>query len=201
MSNGSQSDVPPSPRNGFVRTFPSSSDDNDDEAEPTAAVTKPVSSGNPTASTGKRSTRPPTTRPSAKRAPKLGLPKGKKPRGENFTLVEVFSFLDTVREVLPLGTTDWEIVARVHHQGWPERDRSAMSLKNKYAKLLHAKASTGEPYIAPENLLALEIHEMIKVKAEITTTDTPPWRMCGGQCGRGGRWARERRSCCGTFRL
>jgi hypothetical protein len=46
-----------------------------------------------------------------------------------------------------------------------------MSLKNKYVKLTQAKPSTGDPEILPETLEAFEIADMIRDKAELTTTD------------------------------
>ena len=53
-----------------------------------------------------------------------------------------------------------------------------MSLKNKYSKLLKEKGKTGVSHRPPENIIVFEIREMIRDKAELTTTDTPlnMWR-------------------------
>ena len=182
------SDIPPNRNAGGGASFhweatPSSDDDEVEEvdtravagvAQPVtgALVLNPVSLDTAVSSSAARkgSTRPPKQpgKPSTSK-----VTKAKKPRGDNFSEEELYSFLDDVREVLPMGTIDWEIIARRHHVAWPETDRSAMSLKNKFAKLTSQRAQTGEYELSPEVAEAFEINNMIRDKACLTTAHLP----------------------------
>jgi hypothetical protein len=163
-------DVPPNIVAQFTLedTTASSNDDNDEEVVEAVAVApfvpQPVSALNNSVRSNKTgSTRPP--KPPSRRAP------AKKARGENFSQEELFCFLATVKRILPLGTYDWEVIAKQHHSNWPDKDRSAMSLKNKFAKMAQAKGQTGDPDCPPEVLLVYEINDLIRDKAELATTD------------------------------
>ena len=134
--------------------------------DPVSRDTSRDSSAVPSSAARKGSTRPP-------KQPGKQAPRPKKPRGDNFSELELYSFLDVVREVLPMGTIDWEIVARRHHVGWPETDRSAMSLKNKFAKLTGQRARTGQSELPPEVAEAFEINNLIRDKACLTTAHLP----------------------------
>jgi hypothetical protein len=63
------------------------------------------------------------------------------------------------------------MIAKRHHSNWPDKDRSAMLLKNKFAKMTQAKGQTGDPDVLPEVLLVFEINDMIRDKADLATTD------------------------------
>ena len=175
------SDVPTNRNAGGGASFhweatPSSDDDEVKEVDTraVAGVLNPVSldtsAVTSTSAAKKGSTRPPK-QPGKQAASKVTKPK--KPRGDNFSDEELYSFLDDVREVLPMGTIDWEIVARRHHVAWPETDRSAMSLKNKFAKLTGQRARTGQSKLPPEVAEAFAINNMIRDKACLTTAYLP----------------------------
>jgi hypothetical protein len=70
-----------------------------------------------------------------------------------------------------MGTHDWEVVAKRHHRNWPDKDRSAISLKNKFAKLTQANGQTGDPDCPPETLEVFLINDIIRDKAGLSTTD------------------------------
>ncbi len=60
------------------------------------------------------------------------------PRGANFSREELDSFLDSVEDILPLSTTQWESVVETHMARYPDKGRTVDSLKRNF-KELHIK--------------------------------------------------------------
>jgi hypothetical protein len=46
------------------------------------------------------------------------------PRGANFSREELDSFLDSVEDILPLSTTQWESVVETHSARYPDKGRT-----------------------------------------------------------------------------
>jgi len=68
------------------------------------------------------------------------------PRGANFSREELDSFLDSVEDILPLSTTQWESVVETHLARYPDKGRTVDSLKRKF-KELHIKGFLQETLI------------------------------------------------------
>jgi hypothetical protein len=81
-----------------------------------------------------------------------------KKRGTGFSVEEINSLLDTIKEYLPIGMNQWEMVERVHALHYPEHKRTRESLKRKFTLLYLTKAPTGDPTIPAEVLRAKEIN-------------------------------------------
>ena len=102
------------------------------------------------------------------------VPRAPRVRGDNFSKEEMTCFLEIMREVIPIGMNEWDTVARLHAESSPGKNRTTMSLKNKFSKLVQTRGATGNPYCPPEIMEAHAIQNMIRRKAELTTMDTPP---------------------------
>jgi hypothetical protein len=61
------------------------------------------------------------------------------PSGAKFSREELESFLDSVEDILPLSTTQWESVVEMHSARYPVKGRTVDSLKRKF-KELHIKS-------------------------------------------------------------
>ena len=71
------------------------------------------------------------------------------PRGANFSREELDSFLDSVEEILPLSTTQWESVVEIHSSRYPDKGRTVDSLKRKFKELHIKRIPTGDPHCPP----------------------------------------------------
>jgi hypothetical protein len=66
------------------------------------------------------------------------------PRGANFSREELDSFLDSVEDILPLSTTQWESVVETHSTRYPDNGRTVDSLKRKFKELHIKRIPTGD---------------------------------------------------------
>jgi hypothetical protein len=71
------------------------------------------------------------------------------PRGANFSMEELDSFLDSVKDILPLSTTQWESVVEMHLARYPDKGRTVDSLKRKFKELHIKRIPTGDPHCPP----------------------------------------------------
>jgi hypothetical protein len=71
------------------------------------------------------------------------------PRGANFSSEELDSFLDSVEDILPLSTTQWESVVETHSARYPDKGRTVDSLKRKFKELHIKRIPTGDPHCPP----------------------------------------------------
>jgi hypothetical protein len=71
------------------------------------------------------------------------------PRGTNFLREELDSFLDSVEDILPLSTTQWEGVVETHSARYPDKGRTVDSLKRKFKELHIKRIPTGDPHCPP----------------------------------------------------
>mmetsp|Transcript_5848 Transcript_5848/g.13808 ORF Transcript_5848/g.13808 Transcript_5848/m.13808 type:complete len:421 (+) Transcript_5848:85-1347(+) len=93
----------------------------------------------------------------------------KKGGGSRWKEREVVAMLGFVREVLPRGVTEWELVAAkyaewVDENGAPHRDKDAV--KNKYQTLKNTQKSTGDPECPSTVREAKHIARDIEAKGE-----------------------------------
>ncbi len=71
------------------------------------------------------------------------------PRGAIFSREELDSFLDTVEDILPLSTTQWESVVEMHSARYPDKGRTVDGLKRKFKELHIKRIPTGDPHCPP----------------------------------------------------
>ena len=72
------------------------------------------------------------------------MPKG---RGVRCPFDELMVMLDCIKDNLPIGMNEWEIVERRHHQVYQGVFRSKASLKHNLRALVVNKIPTGDPLV------------------------------------------------------
>ena len=77
------------------------------------------------------------------------------PRGVNFSREELDSFRDSVVDILPLSTTQWEGVVETHSARYPD------SLKSKFEELHLKRIPTGDPHCPPAVRRAKQLRNAI----------------------------------------
>ena len=83
------------------------------------------------------------------------------PRGANFSREELDSFLDSVEDILPLSTTQWESVVETHSARYPDKGRTVDSLKRKFKELHIKRIPTGDPHCPPAVRRAKQLRNAI----------------------------------------
>lgn len=89
-------------------------------------------------------------------------------RGAGFNPREVKVLLDSIGKYLPIGGTEWEAVFSEHVGHFPDTNRTKEGLKRKFQQLYTTRMPTGDPNISWDVLLAKQLYEEIKKKAEIS---------------------------------
>lgn len=156
--------VPPTGRFDAFHTLPLPVQANMAPSAPFAPQALPKKPPPPSETTAHASAPKSTKKNVVKRAPKK-LSARKK--GPNFDDEEASSLLDTIEEVLPIGSQAWEEVTRVHSSVFGERKEN--SLRRKFNRLKSAKPPTGDPNCPPLVRRAKRIMQKIYKKSEATT--------------------------------
>ena len=92
-------------------------------------------------------------------------------RGSGYTTAEVESLLELLETHEPIGGSEWERVQRIHNGRFPASNRTADSLRRKFADLYRKRAPTGDPTVPPHVIRAKSIREKISARADITDVD------------------------------
>ena len=82
-------------------------------------------------------------------------------RGFKFTTQEIESMLEVIDEIVPIGNPDWERVWDRHNVRYPQKERTAESLRRKYQTLVKKKMKTGDPNCPPHIRYAKRIYRKI----------------------------------------
>jgi hypothetical protein len=104
------------------------------------------------------------------------------PRGANFSREELDSFLDSVEDILPLSTTQWESVLEIHSARYPDKGRTVDSLKRKFKELHIKRIPTGDPHCPPAVRRAKQLRNAIIEMMDGTDLNSPA--RGGGMEGR-----------------
>ncbi len=102
---------------------------------------------------------------------------------------ELDSFLDTVEDILPLSTTQWESVVETHSARYPDKGQTVDSLKRKYKELHIKRIPTGDPHCPPAVCRAKQLRNAIIELMDGSDLNSPAWgtRMdaprMGGESG------------------
>ena len=95
------------------------------------------------------------------------------PRGANFSREELDSFLDSVEDILPLSTTQWESVLEIHSARYPDKGRTVDSLKRKFKELHIKRIPTGDPHCPPAVRRAKQLRNAIIEMMDGTDLNSP----------------------------
>ena len=104
---------------------------------------------------------PTAAAPSKKKAKQGG---GRKAGSKGYTQEETMYLLELMEEHIPIGTTAWETIARLHNEIFCDVPRSRDSLKRLYQGLLRKKTPTGDPHCPPDVKKAKEIERLIAAR-------------------------------------
>jgi hypothetical protein len=97
----------------------------------------------------------------------LTMVKGK--RGIKFTVRELESLAETVEELVPISTTEWERVRNQHNTCYPKQQWTLESLKCQFQELARAKVKTGDPNMPPHIRVAKQAYYAIVKKTNGST--------------------------------
>ena len=94
-----------------------------------------------------------------------------KRRGPTYSTEEVDHLLQSLREHLPIGPEEWDLVASEHVKTWGQNGRDTTSLRRKFNQLVKQKMATGDPHCPPHVREAKRIMIGIRQKAELDTCE------------------------------
>ena len=94
-----------------------------------------------------------------------------KRRGPTYSTQEVDHLLDALREHLPIGPEEWDLVGTEHIKTWGENGRDTTSLRRKFNQLVKQKMGTGDPNCPQHVREAKRIMISIRQKSELDTCE------------------------------
>ena len=101
-----------------------------------------------------------------------------KRRGPTYSTEEVDHLLQSLREHLPIGPEEWDLVASEHVKTWGQNGRDTTSLRRKFNQLVKQKTPTGDPHCPPHVREAKRIMIGIRQKAELDTCEVEEVGLC-----------------------
>ena len=110
------------------------------------------------------------------------------PRGANFSREELDSFLDSVEDILPLSTTQWESVVETHSARYPDKGRTVDSLKRKFKELHIKRIPTGDPHCPPAVRRAKQLRNAIIELMDGSDLNSPARGTRTDATGGGRKW-------------
>lgn len=99
----------------------------------------------------------------------LGVVMAKGKRGFKFTTGELEALAESVEELVPISTTEWERVWDQHIARYPDQQRTLESLKRKFQELARAKIKTGDPNMPRHIRVAKRAYYAIVKKTDGST--------------------------------
>ena len=109
------------------------------------------------------------------------------PRGANFSREELDSFLDSVEDILPLSTTQWESVVETHSARYPPvKGRTVDGLKRKFKELHIKRIPTRDPHCPPAVHCAKQLRNAIMELMDGSDLNSPAWGTRMDAAGMGG---------------
>ena len=91
------------------------------------------------------------------------------PSGAIFLREEFDSFLDTVKDILPLSTTQGESVVETHSARYPDKGRTVDGLKRKFKELHIKRNPTSDPHCPPAVRRAKQLRNAIIQRMNIVS--------------------------------
>jgi hypothetical protein len=71
------------------------------------------------------------------------------PKGVNYASKELNCFFDALEDLLPISSTAWGRVAKIHMARYPDKARTVNCLKRKLKELYRKRVPTGDPLCPP----------------------------------------------------
>ena len=104
----------------------------------------------------------------------------KKNKVTHYTPSEILDLMTTLKNVVPVSSSDWERVKKIHSGTWP--DRSVESLRKRFQRLLKTNPPSGSTELPRELHIALEVRDMVVRKSNIAGDheDDNPDYVCAG---------------------
>jgi hypothetical protein len=86
-------------------------------------------------------------------------------RGAKFLLSKLNFLLDNIKNVMPIAGTEWDTMASIHNEEYPQHARTAESLHWKFQEVVQKTHPTGDPNCPPHvrraNLINRQLVQMI----------------------------------------
>jgi hypothetical protein len=92
--------------------------------------------------------------------------RGARGSGRRFNTAELESLNEAIYEVLPIGPTDWERVADLHAQRYPDHNRCSANLRRKFKEMYSVQAGTGDPHCPEHIRTAKHLHRAIQNRSD-----------------------------------
>ena len=97
--------------------------------------------------------------------------RGARGSGRRFTIPELESLNETISDVLPIGPTEWELVAERHGQHYPEHNRCSVNLRRKFKEMYSVQVPTGDPHCPEHIRTAKHLHRAIQNRSDADNLD------------------------------
>ena len=100
-----------------------------------------------------------------------GRGRGRAGSGPRFTIAELEHLNESIQAVLPLGPEEWETVAVMHGEIYPNFNRCSMNLKRKFKEMYKSSMPTGDPNCPPHIRAAKRLHFQIQERSDADNLD------------------------------
>ena len=91
--------------------------------------------------------------------------------GRRFTKTELENLNEVISQLLPIGGEEWEEVANLHSQQYPEHQRDAVNLRRKFKEMYNARIPTGDPECPEHIKTAKRLHIQIQQRSDADNMD------------------------------
>jgi hypothetical protein len=105
-------------------------------------------------------------------ANRAAVPAVRVPRGAGFSNNETKDLLDDIKDLLPVGNDEWDLVWKLHDANYPEKNRNPLLFQQKFTRLCRAKPPTGDLNPNIHVARALELEEVITEKMQLSNGET-----------------------------
>ena len=102
-------------------------------------------------------------------------------RGHGFSLAEIDSLLDVIKEIISIGPNEWDRVTEQHCSYYPGLGHTYDSLRRKFLLLYSHKKPTGDPSCPAYVRRAKQLWERIKQEMDISDGEPEPEDVDGEQ--------------------
>jgi hypothetical protein len=86
--------------------------------------------------------------------------------GKPFNTAKLESLNEAIYDVLPIGPTDWERVADLHAQRYPDHNQCSANLRQKFKEMHSVQAATGDPHCPEHIRTAKHLHRAIQNRSD-----------------------------------
>jgi hypothetical protein len=91
--------------------------------------------------------------------------------GRRFSRAELENLNEVISQVLPIGGEEWEEVANLHSQQYPDHQRDSMNLHRKFREMYNSRIRTGDPE-CPEHIRTVKaLHIQIQQRSDADNMD------------------------------